>query len=222
MPEPRRKPSARCGKAPEARMTASASRTRGLHGQARPGKVPILRIAARAPRRTSRAASKLQQEICRMSMRVIAGIDLACAVLALVAAGCAGDKVTRIADEAAFQKIVIDANQPVLVDFYKGGCATCIPLDGVMDQLVDEYKGRAIIAKFQTMTLLFGIPSRQLKEKYDIVFFPTAILFVNGQEKRRWIIRYGITGYRKELDQLVPPVTTRKAAAEAGQLAEKE
>ena len=176
-----------------------------------------MRTAARTPRQTSRAGGQLQQEINRMSMRVIAGIGLA-----VLAGGCAGGKVTRIADEAAFQKIVLDANQPVLVDFYKGGCATCIPLDGVMDQLVDEYKGRAVIAKFQTMTLFFGIPSRELKEKHDIVFFPTAILFINGQEKKRWIIRYGISGYRKELDQHVPPATSQTVAAKAGQLSEKE
>ena len=157
-----------------------------------------------------------------MSMRAIAGIGLAAAVMVLLAGGCAGGKVTRIADEAAFQQIVLDADQPVLVDFYKGGCATCIPLDGVMDQLVDEYKGRAVVAKFQAMTPFFGIPSRQLKERYDIVFFPTAILFINGQEKKRWIIRYAINSYRKELDQHVSPATTQTAEAGDGQFLEKE
>lgn len=157
-----------------------------------------------------------------MSMRAIAGIGLAAAVLVMLAGGCAGGKITRIADEAAFQQIVLATDQPVLVDFYKGGCATCIPLDGVMDQLVDEYKGRAVIAKFETMTAFFGIPSRQLKERYDIVFFPTAILFINGQEKKRWIIRYAINSYRKELDQHVSPATTQTAEAGTGQFSEKE
>lgn len=128
-----------------------------------------------------------------------------CVVLALLATGCAGNKVTRIANEAAFQEIVINSDKPVLVDFYKGGCATCIPLDGVMDQLVDEYRGRAVVAKFETMTGFFGVPSKEIKRRYDIVFFPTAILFVKGQEKKRWIIRYSINGYRKVLDEYVPP-----------------
>lgn len=146
----------------------------------------------------------------------------ACAVLAMLAGGCAGGKVTKIANEAAFQQIVIDANQPVLVDFYKGGCATCIPLDGVMDQLVEDYKGRAVIAKFETMTGFFAIPSKPIKERYDIVFFPTAILFVNGQEKKRWIIRYNINSYRKELDQVVSPATTQTVSARAGFFPGKE
>jgi len=128
-----------------------------------------------------------------------------CVVLALLATGCAGHKVTRIADEDAFQEIVINSDKPVLVDFYKGGCATCIPLDGIMDQLVDEYRGRAVVAKFETMTAFFGVPSKAIKHRYDIVFYPTAILFVKGQEKKRWIIRYSVNGYRKVLDEYVPP-----------------
>ena len=139
----------------------------------------------------------------------------ACAILTMLAGGCASGKVTRIADEEAFQQIVVGADLPVLVDFYKGGCATCIPLDGVMDQLVDNYNGRAVIAKFETMTAFFRIPSRQIKQKYDIAFFPTVILFVNGQERKRWIMRYSIDGYRKELDQCVSPATTQMASAGA-------
>ena len=172
---------------------------------------------------TGTRGGDIGRAILRISGSAFGGRAMAaCAVLAVLAGGCAGGKVTRIADEAAFQKIVIEANQPVLVDFYKGGCATCIPLDGVMDQLVEDYKGRAVIAKFETMTGFFGIPSRQIKEKYDIVFFPTAILFVNGQEKKRWIIRYGINGYRREMDQHVPAATTQTATAAAGPLSEKE
>lgn len=137
----------------------------------------------------------------------------ACAVLAMLVGGCAGGKMTRIADEAAFQEIVVSSDKPVLVDFYKGGCATCIPLDSIMDQLVDEYRGRAVVAKFEAMTAFFGIPSKEIKHRHDIVFFPTAILFVNGREKKRWIIRYSIDSYRKELDQHVQPADMQTAEA---------
>jgi len=132
----------------------------------------------------------------------------------MLAGGCAGGKVTRIADEAAFQEIVLSADKPVLVDFYKGGCTTCIPLDGVMDRLVDEYQGRAVVAKFETMTAFFGVPSLRIKQRHDIVFYPTAILFVSGQEKKRWILRYSIESYRKKLDQYVQPATTQPAEAD--------
>lgn len=137
-----------------------------------------------------------------------------CAALTMLVGGCAGGKVTRIANADAFQEIVLRSDKPVLVDFYKGGCATCIPLDSVMDKLVDEYRGRAVVAKFQTMTAFFGIPSREIKHRHDIVFFPTVILFVNGQEKKRWVMRYSIDNYRKELDKYVQPAEAHAPEAD--------
>ena len=38
------------------------------------------------------------------------------------------------------------------------------------------------------MTFFFGVTAPELREGYDISFVPTAILFVNGQEKRRWML----------------------------------
>ena len=148
-------------------------------------------------------------------------LAVACAV-ALSAGGCAGGKVTRIHGEQEFRKVVLESEKPVLVDFYKGGCATCVPLDGVMDQLVDEYEGRVTIAKFETMTAFFGIPSREIKNRYDIVFYPTAVLFVEGQVKKRWIMRYSIEGYRKEIDKHVTATTQPSGSAKVGPKAEPE
>lgn len=145
------------------------------------------------------------------------GLILAAACLfGAVAGGCAGGKVTRIRDEQEFKQMVLESDRPVLVDFYKGGCATCVPLDGVMDQLVDEYQDRALIAKFETMTAFFGVPSPQIKHRYDIAFFPTAVLFVNGEVKKRWIMRYNLDNYRQELNKYVAPATPTEAPAAGG------
>src|ERR1035437_3975044 len=75
----------------------------------------------------------------------VAGL-VACAILCVVAGGCGGDKMTPIGNAAEFQE-VLKADRPVLVDFYKGGCPTCILLGPTMDKLVEEYKGRVIVAK---------------------------------------------------------------------------
>jgi len=133
---------------------------------------------------------------------------------AALAGGCAGTKPTKIHDIDEFREVVLNSDKPVLVDFYKGGCATCIPLDSVMDQLTDEYRGRAVVAKFETMTPFFGVPSPELKERYDIVFFPTAVLFVKGEVKKRWIMRYAMDGYRKVLDEYVPPAPATEPVTE--------
>jgi thioredoxin 1 len=121
---------------------------------------------------------------------------VACAALL----GCGGGKVTAIENEAQFNEVVLKNPQPVLVDFYKGGCPTCVALDGTMDKLADEYRGRATIAKFQIMTAVFVVRSSELKHRYDISFYPTAILFVNGQEQQRWSLHYNINDYRRALN----------------------
>jgi thioredoxin-like negative regulator of GroEL len=69
-----------------------------------------------------------------------------------------------------------------------------------MDKLADEYRGKAIIAKFMLMTPYFVVTSSEIKSRYDISFFPTAILFVNGQPVNRWSLHYKIEDYRHALD----------------------
>jgi hypothetical protein len=69
--------------------------------------------------------------------------------------------------------------------------------------LATEYKGRAIVGKYNVYTFYFARTSSELIDKYDIGIVPTVILLVNGQEKKRWTAAYGIDTYRKTLDQYV-------------------
>jgi len=131
---------------------------------------------------------------------------LACAVLALVAGGCGSEKLLKIEDLADFQQTVLKAKRPVVVDFHKGGgCPPCKMLEPVLAQLCDEYQGRVIFARFELISAFFEVTSEELKAKYDIFYIPTAILFVNGKEVKRWPLDFMINDYRKVLDQYVGP-----------------
>jgi thioredoxin 1 len=123
----------------------------------------------------------------------------------MCAVGCAGEKLKSIQGMEQFQQEVLASPQPVLLAIYKGGCATCVALDPVLEQLNEEYKGRAVVAKFMLMTFFFQNTSPELREKYDIQFYPTVLLFVNGQEKQRWVISYKADGYREHLDRWLAP-----------------
>lgn len=85
---------------------------------------------------------------------------------------------------------MLKADKPVLVDFYKEGCAACGALDPTMDQLADEYRGRVTIAAFRLYTIFLEVTCSPIKEQCDISFTPTVVLFVNGQDKHRWIADY--------------------------------
>ena len=139
---------------------------------------------------------------------------VACGVLTVMAGGCTATNIIPIADEADFQQQVIEADRPVVVDFYKeGGCPTCKLLEPILDQLADEYRGRVIFAKFAVMTSFFQTTSEEIKQRYDITYIPTAVLFVRGKEVKRWPLYYMFDDYRKTLDEVVGGPTSKAASA---------
>lgn len=153
--------------------------------------------------------------IGRLVVSPVAGM-VACAILCAVVGGCASGQVTTLRDAAQFEQVVFQGDKPVLVDFYKGGCPTCIPVDGIMDKLAEEYKGRAIIAKFLLVQPYLAVTSPEIKDKYDISFFPTVILFVNGRETWRLLRDYDLNDYRKALDEALGVPTTQRASPDSG------
>jgi thioredoxin 1 len=145
---------------------------------------------------------KVRSALQRPHAGAVAGLVI-CAVLALAAGGCAGESRVVQVDAARFQGAVLDSAQPVLVAFYKDGCPLCLPLDPVMDELSMEYAGRATVARFMIMTAYWTFPAMEIKQKYDIYFVSTVILFNKGVEVKRWAHIYLAGPYRSELDRLV-------------------
>jgi len=128
-------------------------------------------------------------------------------ILAILAGGCASEKIIKINDYAEFEKKVIQSPKPVLVEFYKQGCPTCVVLESNLNKLAEEYEGRVLFVKFELMSGVFVPQCPELKEKYNLRYlFPTALLLVNGQEKQRWILKYDMDSYRMALDKVTGAV----------------
>jgi len=126
---------------------------------------------------------------------------VAYAILVLAAGGCGASRLKPIRNETEFQEQVLKANGPVLVDFFKGGCALCMFLDPAMDQLYEEYKDRVMFTKFELMRFWLEITCEPIRRRYRIGLYPTVVLFVNGEEKKRWVVDYNMDNYRKVLDE---------------------
>jgi thioredoxin 1 len=141
----------------------------------------------------------------RSRRRPVAGATLLAGVaLALLAGGCGASKFTKINETASdFYKQVLHAEEPVLVEFFKGGCATCGLLEPTLDQLADEYKGKLKFVSFEMMRAYFTVSCPEVQKKQRIAYYPTVILYVKGEEKKRWIIEYGIDSYRTVLNETV-------------------
>lgn len=80
---------------------------------------------------------------------------------------------------ANFTKDVLSADQPVLVDFWASWCGPCRQMGPAVDQLADEYAGRAKIVKVNIDE------SPELAGEYGVRSIPHFAVFENGQFTRQ-------------------------------------
>ena len=127
----------------------------------------------------------------------LAIISIPLAAVVLLTAGCSSHS-TLIKNQDEFNRLLV-SQQPVLVEFYKAGCPACATLEPGLDKLAKEYAGRVVFARFERS------PSKDIRDTYHIHRFPTVILFVNGQERNRWVYHLNLDDYRKALDGVAVP-----------------
>jgi thioredoxin 2 len=88
------------------------------------------------------------------------------------------DRPIKVAQED-FQKTVLEADAPVLVDFYADWCAPCRMVAPFVDELARENTGKLLVAKVDTDR------APEVAMKYGIRSIPTLIVFSGGQEVER-------------------------------------
>ncbi len=83
------------------------------------------------------------------------------------------DKIIYLTDDS-FESEVLQADQPVLVDYWADWCGPCKMIAPVLEEIADEYDGRVKVAKLN-IDENSGTPP-----KYGIRGIPTLMLFKGG------------------------------------------
>lgn len=76
-----------------------------------------------------------------------------------------------------FESEVINAEGPVLVDFYADWCGPCKAIAPVVEELATDYQGRAEVRKLDVDA------NQALAGKYGVRGIPTLMVFRDGQVK---------------------------------------
>ncbi len=84
------------------------------------------------------------------------------------------DKIAH-ATEADFDQLVLQSDVPVLVDFWAPWCGPCKMIGPFLDQLADEYDGKAKIVKVNVDN------EQRLGMRYNARSIPMLLVFKGGQ-----------------------------------------
>ncbi|MFW5753837.1 MAG: thioredoxin [Marinilabiliaceae bacterium] len=79
------------------------------------------------------------------------------------------------ATDSNFEEEVLKSDKPVLVDFWAEWCGPCRMVGPIVDELAEEYDGKAVMAKMDVDS------NPDTSVKFGIRNIPTILFFKNGE-----------------------------------------
>jgi len=96
-----------------------------------------------------------------------------------------------------FEKEVIKAKRPVLVDFWASWCGPCQMAGPVIEALAEEHQDKIKVGKLNVDK------SPKMALKYGVMSIPTVIIFNQGKEVKKQIGFPGKEAYQKLIEEVI-------------------
>lgn len=80
-----------------------------------------------------------------------------------------------------FEQEVLQAEKPVLVDFYADWCGPCKMMAPVVEELAELYDGKAKVGKLNVDN------NEEIAMKYGVMSIPTLLVIKNGQVEAKMV-----------------------------------
>ncbi len=109
--------------------------------------------------------------------------------------------------DADFDKDVLQAAVPVLVDFWAEWCGPCRMMGPTVDQVASDYAGKVKVGKLDVDA------NQQTAFRYGIRGIPTILLFKGGQIVEQKVGAIGKPEFQKMLDKHITAAAPAPAQA---------
>ncbi|WP_034062540.1 thioredoxin [Lacinutrix jangbogonensis] len=99
--------------------------------------------------------------------------------------------------DANFEETVLKSDKPVVVDFWAAWCGPCRMVGPIIDQISDEYEGKAVVGKLDVDA------NQEFASKYGVRNIPTVLVFQNGEVVGRQVGVAPKKAYSDAIDALL-------------------
>ena len=100
-------------------------------------------------------------------------------------------------NDSIFEEKVLKSDKPVLVDFWAEWCGPCRMVGPIIDELSEEYDGKAIIGKIDIDS------NQQYAAQFGVRNIPTVLVFKDGELVDRKVGVSSKNDYAQALENLI-------------------